>query len=52
VDDPIDASVVHGMGGLWGTIAAGLFNKSTGLLMAAHQGKEITAEIRGEAFGY
>lgn len=36
VDDPVDASVVHGMGGIWGLLAGGLFNKSTGLLMAKH----------------
>lgn len=26
VDDPIEASVVHGFGGIWGVVAAGMFN--------------------------
>jgi len=36
VDDPIEACMVHGFGGIWGTIAAGLFNETHGLLMGAY----------------
>jgi Amt family ammonium transporter len=31
VDDPVGAVVVHGMGGLWGTLAVGLFSSQSGL---------------------
>jgi len=33
IDDPLEAGVVHGIGGMWGIIAAGLFNNRTGLLV-------------------
>jgi Amt family ammonium transporter len=31
VDDPVGAVSVHGVNGVWGTLAAGLFNMDTGL---------------------
>ena len=31
VDDPVGAIAVHGVNGLWGTLACGLFSTSTGL---------------------
>jgi Amt family ammonium transporter len=52
VDDPIEACMVHGFGGIFGTIAAGLFNENHGLLMGAYQGPDITWAIRRRAFGY
>jgi Amt family ammonium transporter len=33
IDDPIEACVVHGFGGIWGTLAIGLFNNTNGLLI-------------------
>jgi len=35
IDDPLDAVAVHGGGGLWGLIAATLFNKETGVFLKA-----------------
>jgi Amt family ammonium transporter len=32
IDDPVGAFSVHGIGGMWGTLAVGLFNKDAGLL--------------------
>ncbi|MCP9859485.1 MULTISPECIES: ammonium transporter [unclassified Cyanobium] len=32
IDDPVGAFSVHGIGGIWGTLAVGLFNKDAGLL--------------------
>ena len=39
VDDPVGAVAVHGVNGLWGTLAAGLFSVNSGLLYGhgAHQ---------------
>jgi Amt family ammonium transporter len=33
IDDPLEAGVVHGIGGMWGLIAAGLFDNRSGLLV-------------------
>ncbi|MBD2549149.1 ammonium transporter [Microcystis elabens FACHB-917] len=33
IDDPVGAFSVHGVGGIWGTLAVGLFNKDAGLLL-------------------
>jgi ammonium transporter, Amt family len=33
IDDPVGAFSVHGIGGIWGTLAVGLFNKDAGLLL-------------------
>jgi len=32
VDDPIEASQVHGFGGIWGLIATGIFDNRKGLV--------------------
>ena len=39
VDDPIEASSVHGFGGMWGLIAVGIFDNVEGLLSGAEHGK-------------
>jgi Amt family ammonium transporter len=36
VDDPVGAVAVHGFGGVFGTIAVGLFDKTQGLLTTGH----------------
>jgi len=33
IDDPVGAFSVHGVGGIWATLAVGLFNKDAGLLL-------------------
>ncbi len=33
IDDPVGAFSVHGIGGIWGTLAVGLFNADKGLLL-------------------
>jgi Amt family ammonium transporter len=33
VDDPVGAVAVHGFGGIWGTLAVGLFDQKQGLLI-------------------
>mmetsp|Transcript_28374 Transcript_28374/g.37875 ORF Transcript_28374/g.37875 Transcript_28374/m.37875 type:complete len:127 (+) Transcript_28374:155-535(+) len=32
VDDPVEASQVHGFGGMWGLIAVGIFDNEKGLV--------------------
>ena len=32
IDDPLDASIVHGICGLWGLLAVGIFDKDEGIL--------------------
>jgi Amt family ammonium transporter len=36
VDDPVGAVAVHGIGGVWGTLAVGLFDSEDGLLTTGH----------------
>lgn len=36
VDDPVGAVAVHGMGGVWGTLAVGLLDAQEGLLTTGH----------------
>ena len=36
VDDPIEAFQVHGVCGLWGLIAVGIFHKEKGIIYGAH----------------
>ncbi|ACV59896.1 ammonium transporter [Alicyclobacillus acidocaldarius] len=36
VDDPVGAFAVHGAGGVWGTLAVGLFDTTHGLLTTGH----------------
>merc|ERR1719440_1488305 len=46
VDDPVDASAVHGANGVWGLISIGLFHRETGL--ATQGGMElIVAQLIG-----
>lgn len=52
VDDPIEASVVHGFGGMWGLIATGIFNESTGLIGRSKIGPHVSMAMRWEAFGW
>ena len=39
VDDPLEASAVHGFAGIWGVIAVGIFDNSRGLISSADDGK-------------
>ena len=39
VDDPLEASAVHGFVGIWGVIAVGIFDNSRGLISGADDGK-------------
>lgn len=39
VDDPIEASSVHGFAGMWGLIAVGIFDNAEGLVSGADSGK-------------
>ena len=39
VDDPLEASAVHGFSGIWGIVAVGIFDNSRGLLSGAPHGK-------------
>ena len=36
IDDPIEAFQVHGICGLWGLIAVGIFHKEKGVIYGAH----------------
>ncbi|MCC8042093.1 MAG: ammonium transporter [Oscillospiraceae bacterium] len=46
IDDPVGAIGVHGMNGLWGTIAVGLFSETTGSLFT-----EGTAQLKIQLLG-
>ena len=39
VDDPLEASSVHGFAGVWGVVAVGIFDNSKGLFSGALEGK-------------
>ena len=48
VDDPVGAVAVHGVNGIWGTIADGLFNTTDGLLYGggvAHLGVQVLGVV-------
>lgn len=32
MDDPLDAFSIHGICGIWGVLASGIFNKTEGLI--------------------
>jgi Amt family ammonium transporter len=44
IDDPVEASPVHMFGGIWGTIATGLFDNQSGVF--------YYSEGKGRYFGY
>merc|ERR1719258_391946 len=46
IDDPVDASAVHGACGLWGLISIGLFHRETGLCTQG-QGELLVAQLIG-----
>ncbi|MCE5272151.1 ammonium transporter [bacterium] len=48
VDDPVGAIPVHGMCGVWGTIAVGLFHESQGLL-TGHGAHLLAVQALGSA---
>jgi Amt family ammonium transporter len=52
IDDPLEAGVVHGFCGVWGIIAAGLFNHSTGFLMANISEDKISLGQRSKLFSF
>jgi Amt family ammonium transporter len=45
IDDPVGASSVHGTCGVWGTLAVGLFNTSSGLFYTWDPSQLITQAI-------
>ena len=50
VDDPVGAIAVHGMNGLWGTIAVGLFSSGVNPVVDAETG-EVLSEQLGLFYG-
>ena len=48
VDDPVGAISVHGINGLWGTLAVGFFAKETGLFTAGKLG-QLGTQMLGAA---
>lgn len=45
VDDPVEATAVHGFNGIWGLIAAGIFDNDHGLFVG-------TDKQNGAFFGW
>ncbi len=54
-DDTLDVFGVHGVGGMWGALATGLFvivgSDNLGLFVAPHSGTQFGLQILGVAFG-
>ena len=46
IDDPVGAFSVHGFGGIWGTLAVGLFHTDKGLL-TGHGFSQLGVQIVG-----
>ena len=36
IDDPIESSIVHGFGGIWGVLAVGFFDRETGVFYSGN----------------
>jgi Amt family ammonium transporter len=51
VDDPVGAVSVHGVNGVWGTIAYGLFSTSEGLFYG-HGFKSLGVQVLGAATAF
>ena len=51
IDDPVGAWSVHGTGGIWGTLAVGLFNQEKGLLLGNGFGQLGIQLIGALAYG-
>lgn len=47
IDDPCEASAVHMFGGIWGTLATGLFHNTTGLFYGHGGGKFFGVQVLG-----
>jgi Amt family ammonium transporter len=48
IDDPIEASPVHGFGGMWGLIAVGIFDNAEGLISSSSgKGRFFGIQIAG-----
>ncbi|MCL6644945.1 MAG: ammonium transporter [Dehalococcoidia bacterium] len=50
IDDPVGAFPVHGIGGLWGVIAVGLFSSQTGLEQAGYSDPSKYGLLLGGGF--
>jgi ammonium transporter, Amt family len=46
IDDPIEASIIHGVNGFWGLIAVGIFDNKTGLLYSSSS-KQLQVQMLG-----
>ena len=47
VDDPVGATSVHLVNGIWGTLAVGLFNTEVGLFYGNHSPKQLLVQLIG-----
>eukprot|EP00172_Hildenbrandia_rubra_P001325 Plantae.Rhodophyta-Hildenbrandia_rubra.ctg18655.p1 GENE.Plantae.Rhodophyta-Hildenbrandia_rubra.ctg18655~~Plantae.Rhodophyta-Hildenbrandia_rubra.ctg18655.p1 ORF type:complete len:522 (-),score=80.14 Plantae.Rhodophyta-Hildenbrandia_rubra.ctg18655:723-2288(-) len=47
IDDPLEAFPIHGAGGVWGTLAVGLFNTRNNQIIAGLQGDHFGAFFGG-----
>ena len=48
IDDPIQATQIHGFCGFWGVFSVGIFDKDTGLIYSG-SGKQLTTQLIGAA---
>jgi ammonia channel protein AmtB len=46
IDDPLEASIIHGVCGLWGVVAVGLFDRNVGLLYN-HSFHQVKVQLIG-----
>jgi Amt family ammonium transporter len=47
IDDPVGATSVHLVNGIWGTLAVGLFDKELGLLTSGNGATQLIAQLIG-----